>query len=210
MDLARDLAPRVRVLGEVVEGSPSAVLVSESVAAEMVVIGPRGWGDVEESRIGPTAVQLLSHARSPVTVVKEASHPRTNRVAVGVEGVSPGSLELAVAFEEARLRKASLLAVCLCPEGMEDTRQPAVRFNTNIAVWEEKYSGVNVETVVETHPHAEVLRRAADRSDLLVIGDHESDDPVGLPIGPLCQSLLREASCPVVVVPSRMLSMSPW
>jgi nucleotide-binding universal stress UspA family protein len=210
VSLAHDLAPRVRIRGELVEGSPAAVLVSGSVAAELVAIGPRGWGGVEKSRIGPTAVQLLSHARSPVAVVKETTHPRANRVAVGVEGVNPGSAELAVAFEEARLRRASLLAICLCPGDMEDIRPLVVRFNANVAVWEEKYSGVDVETIVETRPHAEVLRHAADRSDLVVISDKERDDPVDLPLGPVCHSLLREAGCPVIVVPSRILSLSPW
>jgi nucleotide-binding universal stress UspA family protein len=210
VSLAHELAPRVELRGQLVEGSPSAVLISASVTAELVAIGPRGWGGLEESRIGPTAIQLLSRARSPVAVVKETTHPRANRVAVGVEGVNPGSVQLGVAFEEARLRKASLLAICLCPEGMEDTRRLAVRFNTNVAVWEEKYSGVDVETIVETRPHTEVLRHAADRSDLLVIGDREQNEPAGLPLGLVCQSLLREAPCPVIVIPSRILSMSSW
>jgi nucleotide-binding universal stress UspA family protein len=145
-----------------------------------------------------------------VAVVKETTHPRANRVAVGVEGVNPGSVQLSVAFEEARLRKASLLAICLCPGDMEDTRRLAVHFNANVAVWEEKYSGVDVETIVETRPHAEVLRHAADRSDLVVISDREQDDPADLPLGQVCHSLLREAACPVIVVPSRILSMPSW
>jgi nucleotide-binding universal stress UspA family protein len=210
VNLARDLAPRVRVRGELVEGSPSAVLVSASVMAKLVAIGPRGWGGAEESRVGPTAVQLLSHARSPVAVIKETTHPRANRVVVGVEGVNPGSAELSVAFEEARLRRASLLAICLCPGDLEDTRRLAARFNANVSVWEEKCSGVDVETIVETRPHAEVLRHAADRSDLVVISDGEQDDPADLPLGPVCHSLLREVACPVLVVPSRIPSMSSW
>ena len=113
------------------------------------------------------------------------------------------SPELGIAFEEARLRGAALLIICLCPEDAADIRSVAVRFNTNVAVWEEKYPSVEVETMIETRPHVEVLRRAADRSDLLVVTDRESHDPLVPAIGPVCQVMLREAPCTVVVTPSQ-------
>ncbi|GAA2864140.1 universal stress protein [Streptosporangium fragile] len=199
--MAHDLAPRWPVRGRLVEGSPGAALVGASGIAEMIVIGPRGAGGFDELRIGSATLQAVAYSRCPVAVVREPGHPRADRVAIGVQDASLESAELGLAFEEARLRKASLLAICLCPEDCVDTREAAVRFNTNVAVWEEKYPQVQVETAVETSPHLEVLRHAADRSDLLVIPRRESDDPADLPVGPVCQALLREAPCTVLATP---------
>ncbi|WP_433246929.1 universal stress protein [Streptosporangium sp. CA-135522] len=206
--LARSLAPRLPVQERLVEGSPSVVLVGESSTAELVTVGRRGSGGFEGLQIGSTAVQLAAHSYCPVSVVAESARPAVGRVVVGVEGAHPERSGLGVAFETAKLRQATLLAVCLCPEGMDDTRQLAARFHSTIAVWEEKYPQVTVETVVPAGPHTTVLHSAADHADLLVINDREQDDPVELPLGVVAQSLLRGASCPVIVIPARMSAMA--
>ncbi|MFF5210204.1 universal stress protein [Streptosporangium sp. NPDC000396] len=208
VSLARGLAPRLEVREELMTGSPTAALMSESSLAELVAVGQRGVGGFEELQIGSTAIQLASHAHCPVAVVKEPTSPRTDRVVVGVDGANPERAELGVAFEEARLRRASLLAVCLCPAGTDDTRRLAAHFHATVGAWEEKYPMVAVETAVETRPHATVLYQAADRADLVVIGDRGQDDPVELPLGLICQALLRGAPCTVIVVPSRAFSTS--
>lgn len=205
---ARELAPKVRVRGQLVEGTPAAALVGLSGAAELIAIGPRGAGGPDELRIGST-VEVAAHARCPVAVVRRAGHPRSGRVAIAAENAGPDSAELGVAFEEARLRRAELLIICLCPENARDTRQTAVRFNTEVAVWEERYPAVEVESLIETRPHVEVLRHAADRSDLLVVADRERDDPMDPAIGPVCRVMLREAPCTVVVTPSQAWHPSP-
>ncbi|MFF3442486.1 universal stress protein [Streptosporangium sp. NPDC002721] len=207
---AHELAPRLRVRGQLVEGTPAAALVSLSRAAELIAIGPRGTGGPDELRIGST-VEVAAHARCPVAVVRRSGHPRAGRVAIAmeVEEATPDSQELAVAFEEARLRRAALLIICLCPENARDTRQAAVRFNTSVAMWEERYPTVEVETLIETRSHVEVLRHAADRSDLLVVADREHDDPVDPAIGPVCRVMLREAPCTIVVTPSQARQASP-
>lgn len=207
--LAHDLAPRVQVRGQLVEGSPAAALVSVSGAAELVAIGPRGSGGFDELKIGSTTVQVASHARCPVAVVRQPGHLRADRVAIAVEDAHLESAELGLAFEEARLRRARLLVICLFPEGAGDTRRTVVRFNTNVALWEERYPGLEVETLVETRSHVEVLRHAAERSDLLVVADRERDDPPGFPIGPVCHMLLCEAPCTVMVNPSQAWLASP-
>ncbi|MEV4378117.1 universal stress protein [Streptosporangium sp. NPDC049644] len=207
--LAHDLAPRAQVRGQLVEGSPGAALVGVSNTAELVVIGPRGSGGFDELKIGSTTVQVASHARCPVAVVRQPGHLRTDRVAIAVEDAHLESAELGLAFEEAALRRATLLVICLCPEGTDDIRSVAVRFNTNVALWEERYAQLEVETMIETRSHVEVLRHAADRSDLMVVADRENDDPPGLAIGPACQMLLREAPCTVMVHPSQAWLTSP-
>ncbi|GAA4207498.1 universal stress protein [Streptosporangium oxazolinicum] len=204
---ARELAPRVPVRGQLVEGTPAAALVGLSNSAELIAIGPRGVGGPDELRIGST-VEVAAHAHCPVAVVRRPGHPRAGRVAIAVEDAGIDSTELGIAFEEARLRRAALLIICLCSEDAGDIRSAAVRFNTSVALWEEKYPLVEVETMIETRPHVEVLRHAADRSDLLVVPDRERHDPLEPAIGPVCQVMLREAPCTVVVTPSQAWSPS--
>ncbi|MEU3166742.1 universal stress protein [Streptosporangium sp. NPDC006930] len=204
---ARELAPKVPVHGRLVEGTPAVALVGLSNDADLIAIGPRGAGDSEELRIGST-VEVAAHARCPVAVVRRPGHPRAGRVAIAVEDAAVDSQELAIAFEEARLRRAALLIICLCSEDTGDLRSVAVHFNTSVAVWEERYPTVVVETMIETRPHVEVLRRAADRSDLLVVADREHHDPLDPAIGPVCRVMLSEAPCTVVVTPSQAWSPS--
>ncbi|MFJ2033875.1 universal stress protein [Streptosporangium sp. NPDC087985] len=208
VSLAQGLAPRLEVVERLEMGSPAVVLVGESSAAELVTVGPRGAGGFEELPVGSVAMQVAAHSYCPVAVVMGPDRPATGRVVVAVEGASPERSGLGVAFEEAKLRQASLLAICLCPEGMDDTRQPATRFYSTISIWEEKYPNVTVDTAVETRPHTTVMHRAADHADLVVVNGREQDDPVELPLGMLSQSLLRGAPCTVIVIPERMSAMS--
>ncbi|MEU8203552.1 universal stress protein [Streptosporangium sp. NPDC049046] len=206
---AREMAPRASIHGRLVEGTPAAALVGLSNDAELIAIGPRGAGDPEELRIGST-VEVAAHARCPVAVVRRPGHQRVGRVAIAVEDAAVDSQELAIAFEEARLRRATLLIICLCSEDTGDLRSAAVHFNTSVSVWEERYPTVVVETMIETRPHVEALRHAADRSDLLVVPDREHHDPLDPAIGPVCRVMLSEAPCTVVVTPSQAWSPSTW
>ncbi|MEV7012322.1 universal stress protein [Streptosporangium sp. NPDC051022] len=203
VSMAHGLAPRIEVRAELVTGSPSGVLKSESSAADVVVVGTRGAGGFEELRLGSVAAQLSAHAYCPVAVVKERFRPRTGLVVAAVDGVVSERPELAPAFEEACLRQATLRAICLCPEGPEeDIREFAARFHRTVAVWEEKYPEVTVETSIQVDAHVTAMLRAADEADVVVIGNRERADPVELPLGPVCQALLREAPCTVMVTPS--------
>lgn len=202
-NLARALAPRLEVHAELETGPPSVVLRNRSSAAELVVVGQRGAGGFEELQIGSTAIQVAAHAHCPVVVVKQHFRPRTGLVLVAVDGANPERPELGPAFEEARLRQASLRAICLCPAEVEDTRETAARFHRTVAVWEEKNPAVAVETAVQIGPHRAALQEAAEEADLTVVGDRAPGDPGELPLGLLCQALLRGAPGTVVVVPSR-------
>ncbi|GHE37915.1 universal stress protein [Streptosporangium violaceochromogenes] len=203
-NLARALAPRLEVRAELDTGPPSVVLRNRSSTAELVVVGQRGAGGFEELQIGSTAIQLAAHAHCPVAVVKQHFRPRTGLVLVAVDGTNPHRPELGAAFEEARLRQASLRAICLCPAEVEDTREIAARFHRAIAVWEEKHPVVAVETAILVGPPRAALQEAAEEADLTVIGDRAPGDPDEPPLGPLCQALLRGAPGTVIVIPSRV------
>ncbi|GAB3488002.1 universal stress protein [Flexivirga lutea] len=65
----QELHPGVKVLTELVDGNPTRALVDKSHESDLVVVGARGIGGFEGLTLGRVAVDLLSHATSPVLIM---------------------------------------------------------------------------------------------------------------------------------------------
>ena len=63
----------VRNRRRLVDGTPSMTLlrVAEEESVDLVVVGSRGVGGVPELQLGSTSLQIVQHARVPVTVVPD-------------------------------------------------------------------------------------------------------------------------------------------
>ena len=61
---------------EAVPGSAAHVLVERSQAADLLVVGHRGRGEVASMLLGSVGLQCVLHARCPVTVVPQAAAER--------------------------------------------------------------------------------------------------------------------------------------
>jgi nucleotide-binding universal stress UspA family protein len=106
--------PNVPITITVVEQDPRLALREASEHAELLVVGTHGRGRLAEVMLGSVALQVASHAHSPVAVVAQSiADPVHLRgpVVVGVDG-SPGSeAALGFAFDAAARSGADLLAV---------------------------------------------------------------------------------------------------
>lgn len=60
----------VRIERQVVEGYPPSVLVEESAAAQLLVVGCRGHGTFAEALLGSVSQHCSHHARCPVVIVR--------------------------------------------------------------------------------------------------------------------------------------------
>ena len=60
----------VKVQRRVVEGTPAAVLVSESRGAELLVVSSRGHGVFARLLLGSVSQQCAQHAECPVVIVR--------------------------------------------------------------------------------------------------------------------------------------------
>lgn len=72
-----DPIPAVQVTPRVVEGRPASVLIDESKAADLLVLGTRGHGGFEGMLLGSVSQHCVHHADCPVVVVpqtKSGSH----------------------------------------------------------------------------------------------------------------------------------------
>lgn len=65
--------PQVRVRQRLVRGVPSKVLVEESAAAQLVVVGARGCGGFTGLLLGSVSHGVLHHAHCPVAIVRPHS-----------------------------------------------------------------------------------------------------------------------------------------
>ena len=138
------------------------------------------------------------------------------RVVVGVDGTFPSLRALVFALTEARLRDGVVDAVIAWHEpytgqslapGVAD---PAVfgegaasTLDGALAETHADHWGVRVERRVVRGAPGNVLLRAADGADLVVVGSRGRGGLTGVLLGSVAQQLVRDAQCPVVVVPSQ-------
>lgn len=195
------------------------LLVKESSAASLLVVGTRGLGGFTGLLVGSTAVSLASRVDCPLVVVRGADHgaPADGPVVVGVDGSPMSEAAVAFAFAEASLRGAGLVAVHAWiepladtllqghpePPGAERARQWAREtLAERLAGWQEKYPEVRVSRDVAHDRPSWALLRHAKGARLMVVGSRGRGGFAGLLLGSTSQHLLHHAPCPVAIVRS--------
>ena len=213
---ARQAAPEAPAAGELIPGGAAAALVDASGSAAMMVLGSRGRGGFSGLLIGSVALQVVSHARCPVVVVRAPESVTYGEIVVGVDGADDSQPALGFAFEEASRRGARLRAVHAwtrptpdVPGDMlpliydvDDTGEGQRRLLSEcLAGWTGKYPDVQVvEDVVRSRP-VRALTGASAGADLLVVGSRGRGGFGGLLLGSVGHALLHRAECPLAVVP---------
>ncbi|MFR9802429.1 universal stress protein [Pseudonocardia sp. RS010] len=216
--LAGEVAPRVRTEAELREGFPVPVLLTESDRAQLTVVGSRGLGGFSGLLVGSVAVALAARGGSPVVVVRgdraepaATAEPDPRPVVVGVDGSPLSEAAVGLAFEEAALRSAPLLAV---HTWLDDMLEPAlapmidwsaleteehVLLAERLAGWSEKYPDVEIRRLVERDRPARALIAGSTGAQLVVVGSRGRGGAAGLLLGSVSHALLHHAHCPVLV-----------
>lgn len=207
------------ITSEVPNDPPVPRLIDESRHARMLVVGATGSGGFTGMLVGGTAASVVAHAHCPVAVVRgrhgSTAVPDSGPVAVGVDGSPNSEQALAIAFEEASLRAAPLVAVHAWTDlTYEDTRgtaripvDPAALaeeeerlLGQRLAGWGEKYPDVEVRReVVRDRPRHALLNASAE-AQLVVVGSRGRGGFTGMLLGSTSQALVQHAECPVLVV----------
>ena len=221
---ARERWTQLDVEGSVVAGSAAAALVEASRAASVVVVGTRGLGGFSGLLLGSVSAQLAAHCRAPLIVTRspEVAFPADLAwaglpVVVGVDG-EHSEVALAFAFDEASARGVPLLALYawwVLPASNLGPIEPG-RFDLvaaedearrmlaeSVAGWRDKYPDVAVHLVPGHHLNPAIaLLEAGEHAGLVVVGRHGGNVLSRSLLASTGDMVLREAVCPVAVVPS--------
>jgi nucleotide-binding universal stress UspA family protein len=210
--LARGLPYAESLLGpgwvrpDLAAGSAAHVLCERSQAADMVVVGSRGHGELPGLLLGSVSWQVAGHAAGPVVVVRGAWRPANQSpgpVVVGADGSPAGQAAVVFAFEEAALRDVPLVAVCAltdAPGRLGESRQVHEDFENLMATEAKEHPEVSVmHRVLPGTPRAALLAAAAD-AQLLVVGARGRDGLDEMSLGSIAQAMLHYAPGPVAIV----------
>jgi nucleotide-binding universal stress UspA family protein len=210
-------APDLVIDVDELTGAPAHALTEAGSGASMLVVGARGVGAFAAMVLGSVSQYVSTHATCPVVVVREETAAAHRQVGVGIGDPVNSAAALAFAFEEASLRKASLIAVhawdmpydqlgravwALATPGRPALEDRAVRqLDGLLAEWQGKYPDVQVShDFVHAHPGRALVGLSA-RADLVVLGRHTAHGAVPGP-GAVRHAVLNHAHGPVVTVPS--------
>ncbi|MFE5797847.1 universal stress protein [Streptomyces sp. NPDC056503] len=203
---ALGMAPEVMVTRAVVTGDVVHVLELESQAADLIVVGSRGMGGIAGLLLGSTPVSLASRSRCPVMTVREERRASAGiePVVLGVDGSPDSDAAVDVAFVEAALRRADLVAVHAwqpdksspgpASEAAEQLLAQAIAGRANA------HPEVAVSCKLVSGKAREVLLEASSTAQLLIVGARGRSGIAGLLLGSVSQFVMTHAHCPVVTV----------
>jgi nucleotide-binding universal stress UspA family protein len=206
--------PDVDVSTAVLVGPPIPTLVEQSRSARLMVVGSRGLGGFRGMLVGSAAVALASRGDCPVAVVRGGGRPN-GPVVVGVDGSPASEAAVALAFEEASLRGAELVAVHTWLEHASDAAyvaavEPVLDWEPlaergmealaeRLAGWAEKYPDVTVtRRVTRGRPIVNLLAAAAE-AQLMLVGSRGRGAFAGVVLGSTSQALVYHVPCPLIV-----------
>ena len=210
-------APGLLIDADPLDGQPAQAVTESGAGAQMLVLGSRGIGAFTALLLGSVSRYAASHASCPVVVVRDEAPSPHGLVGVGVADLDTCGDALTFAFEEASLRKASLLAVhawhtpqtdisragqmSAAPEQQAVAGDEGRHLTALLDEWRAKYPDVPVsQEAVHGHPGRALVGLSA-RADLVVVGRHAKHP--GLPgAGSVRHAVLNHAHGPVVTAPS--------
>jgi nucleotide-binding universal stress UspA family protein len=212
---AAAVAPNVLVDADGLGGSPAQAVAEAGSGASMLVVGSRGMGAFTALILGSVSRYAAAHAPCPVVVFREPRTAARPQVGVGVGDPAEASAALEFAFEEAALRKASLVAVHSWDSGGDVSRAAralarpgnqaieehvAGELQTLLAAGQARHPDVEASyDLVYGHPGRALVGLSA-RADLVVLGRHRPDGLLPGP-GAVRHAVLNHAHGPVVTVP---------
>jgi nucleotide-binding universal stress UspA family protein len=200
--------------------SPSKVLhaLAEEVGARTIVVGPTHHGTVLRRIAGSTPEHVLDHSPCPVAVAPDGFAQRDaaalRRITVAFDGGDVANHALAAAAELARASGARLRLVNVVNAAAVGMYPPLdVSTYDELAQLARKeasdrlqavatgLTGIEVETaVLEGEPDV-VLVEDSHADDILFAGSRGHGPVRRVLLGSVTGHLLREAVCPVVIVP---------
>jgi nucleotide-binding universal stress UspA family protein len=229
---ARRLAGSVEIRALTQTGRVAPTVISVSSAADLIVVGTRGHGELTGMVLGSVAFAVSAHAPGPVVVVRGDSSLRAGPecpVVVGVDGSTGSTAALRYAAHTAARAQAPLIVVTAyrplsvqsLPEAMshgyggDDPPAPTAQGEGHriaakvaadaAAAARQLHSQLDVRQQVLLGPAVGQLCTIAHRAGLLVVGSRGHGGFAGLRLGSVGHGVIHDSPCPVAIVHGRSL-----
>lgn len=228
-EVERNRLAGVDVTSKIVESADPAAAILEcadSFDADLVVTGSHGRSGVQRVLLGSVVEALLHRSGRPVLTIPSHIDPRRvnhavrfERILCGVDFADASLAGLAFAFSlaEESDAKLTLLNVIERPPELEHTPQPPDYDITPIRVEAEAESRRHLSALIPEHARdycavetsvleggaaRQILRLAAAQDvDLIILGVHGRSAFDLAFFGSNSKDVIRQAQCPVLVVP---------
>jgi nucleotide-binding universal stress UspA family protein len=214
----RQRHPDLPIEVRAVAGYAGKVLAEASHEADVLVVGNRGTGGFQGMLLGSTSLRTLAEACCPVIVVRGNALDAHNRIVAAVDIDENCDTVLEFAFEEASRRAAGLTVTHVWDEpwivayGQQDPgiaedvarieRERDDRLAALVRSFHDRYPDTHPFHQIAIGSASGLLVDASLHSDLLVTGARRhGEGRHGMLLGPVTQTLLQHAECPVAVVP---------
>lgn len=208
------LAP-ARISTKLVNGSRTSCLVRAGDGASQIVLGREARSNVQRVVTGATTIGVAARAACPTIAVPPdwVAGPAAARVVAGIKTSAHSESLLQHSFLAAKRLGAelSLVHAWEIPSGYDDVIAGRVareewadalrrELGQPLAAWQAAFPEVTVHLEVVHGQAARVLRDASADADLVLLTRRMHGFPGGH-LGGTGRLLLREAACPVEVVP---------
>ena len=184
----------------VLYGDIDSALIAESSSATLICVGSVGISRVATVVLGSTAAILAEEAHCPVAIIRrdgESPPPEAGFIAVVVDD-KPGNDEvLQWAMEEARARRAPVLALRVRNWGHFEIGDG--QFYRCLDNWSRRYPDVQVEVASTRLSATRYLEGCIGAVQLVVIGAEDAKRVPQL-VGPEGLPIFAHADCSVLVV----------
>jgi nucleotide-binding universal stress UspA family protein len=219
---ARELDPGVAVTTELLSGPRVAGLVHLAEGDSLIVVGHEHRTVLDRILTGATATGVAAQATCSVVSVPDAWDPGMlhGSVVVGFKSPQHSNELMAQAFAAADARQARLVVLHAwkLPTGYDDIIESRVAvqqwhdhavgvIEPLLTEWRATYPDVEVEVRIVHDQPAHALVRASTEADLLVMVRRTHGFPAFVHLGAVARAVLREATCPVEVVPPEAVAV---
>lgn len=210
-ELIEDEHPGTDVSYVLANGMPGAILLAESVDAQAIVLGADDVPWFDRMVGGEVSGQLARKASCPVVVVPAVDEPGVGRfgsqrrgVVVTIDGDTSASSPLRYGFEQADIRGEILHVLHAAPAAtlQDDFDNHRANVAEVLAGWAELYPDVRVLSSLTSGDPIETCIAATEHASLVVVGRPHSHTVLFALARPLALQVLRQANCPVAVVPT--------
>ena len=190
--------------------APVALLRRLAESADLVVLGRPHRKLFERMTEGSITSPISAHSPCPVIVVPAEyvwASGTQKPVVVALDAETGGESALTFAFDEAAQRKVDLTVLHASPLSDLTMADDLVTLAEILASWKADQPDVTVRTVILPGEAVDVIVDASTKAGLLVVG-RPHQPRLGSWTRSVARSALRDAHCPLAIVPPSPLPLA--